>query len=58
MPAMSFNANINMISSISGDKIVARSMKSPAAPTAFFIRLDEARISPIPSLRYEPRSGT
>lgn len=58
MPATSLSASMKSIISISGEMIVASNIKSPVAPTAFLIRFDEARISPIPSLKYEPRIGT
>ena len=57
IPAISLSASINKISSISGDSIVASSKKRPVAPTAFFIKLDESKIIPMPSLIYEPKIG-
>ena len=57
IPAISFKASINRISWISGERMVARSKNSPVAPTAFLIRFEETKISPIPSLIYEPSIG-
>ena len=58
MPATSLRANMNKIISSNGEIIVATSIKRPVAPTAFLIKFDDARIIPIPSLKYEPRIGT
>ena len=57
IPAINFKANINNINSISGDNTVASKRNNPVAPTAFFIKFDDTKIKPIPSLKYEPKIG-
>lgn len=58
IPEANFKTSMKSTSSISGDKTVAKRRNSPAPPTVFFMRFDDVRIRPIPSLKYEPNIGT
>ena len=49
MPAINLSANIKSIICIKGEITVAKRSKSPAPPTAFFIKLELAKMRNIPS---------